>query len=296
MRRRSFLAVIAGLVLTLESSASASLPAGYIGSFIWTSEDPRLGGMSALEVAADGQRFTALSDRGGWTKGQLLRDGAGQIVGVQASAVQLLKGQANDPLAKTRSDSEGLAIARDGTAYVSFEGVSRVLRYAALGGSAENLPVPAAFRKMQLNSALEALAIGPDGALYTLPERSGREDRPFPVFRFKGGKWDQPFAIPRRGSFLPVAADFGPDGRLYILERQFRGVMGFAARVRRFDLRGSGVAGEVTLMESRPGQHDNLEGLSVWRDARGAIRLTMVSDDNFRFFQRTEIVEYRVTN
>ena len=30
----------------------------------------------------------------------------------------------------------------------------------------------------------------------------------------------------------------------------------------------------------------------VWRDDLGRIRLTMVSDDNFRFFQRTEFVEY----
>lgn len=46
-------------------------------------------------------------------------------------------------------------------------------------------------------------------------------------------------------------------------------------------------------MQSELGRHDNLEGLSVWRDAQG-LRLTMVSDDNFMFFQRTEFVEYRV--
>jgi len=38
--------------------------------------------------------------------------------------------------------------------------------------------------------------------------------------------------------------------------------------------------------------HDNLEGVSVWRDADGALRATLVSDDNFRFLQQTEIVEY----
>lgn len=45
-------------------------------------------------------------------------------------------------------------------------------------------------------------------------------------------------------------------------------------------------------MQSEVGRHDNLEGLSVWQDAQG-VRLTMVSDDNFMFFQRTEFVEYR---
>jgi hypothetical protein len=41
------------------------------------------------------------------------------------------------------------------------------------------------------------------------------------------------------------------------------------------------------------GTHDNLEGLDVWADAEG-LRATMISDDNFRFFQRTEIVDYRL--
>ena len=32
----------------------------------------------------------------------------------------------------------------------------------------------------------------------------------------------------------------------------------------------------------------------MWRDEAGAIRLTMISDDNFNFFQRTQLVEYTV--
>ncbi len=38
---------------------------------------------------------------------------------------------------------------------------------------------------------------------------------------------------------------------------------------------------DETLFDSTTGTYDNLEGLSVWRDAGGAIRLTMISDDNF---------------
>jgi hypothetical protein len=48
------------------------------------------------------------------------------------------------------------------------------------------------------------------------------------------------------------------------------------------------------LLRSAAGTHDNLEGLAVWRDVGGHIRLTMISDDNFRFFQKTEFVEYVV--
>lgn len=299
MPRRSRFALTGALalVLALHTSAGADdAGAGFISAFNWRSSDAALGGMSAIEVAADGRGFVALSDRGRWTSGQLVRDGNGVITGVDASPLRLLSGQANAPLRKSRADSEGLAIGPDGTAHVSFEGVARVLRYARIEGSAENLPRPEAFRRMQSNSSLEALAIDGKGWLYTVPERSGREDRPFPVWRYRNGTWDQPFAIPRQGGFLPVGADFGPDGRFYLLEREFRGLLGFASRVRRFTIDGNRIDGGETLLQTRPGRHDNLEGLAVWQDSGGAIRLTMISDDNFRFFQRTEIVEYRIRN
>ena len=50
-----------------------------------------------------------------------------------------------------------------------------------------------------------------------------------------------------------------------------------------------------TLLTTQSWRHDNLEGLSVWRDAQNRIRLTMISDDNFRMIQRTQFVEYVVT-
>ncbi|MGB8812220.1 MAG: esterase-like activity of phytase family protein [Paracoccaceae bacterium] len=296
MRKRSFLAVIAGLVLvlSLDSSAGPLQPAGYLGSFTWRSDDARLGGMSGIEIAADGNRFAAISDRGAWTMGRLTRNADGLIIGINAAPLQLLMGEARHPIAVSRADSEGFAIAPDGSFYVSFEGVARVLHFASLDASAENLPRPPAFKKMQLNSSLEALAVDAKGALYTLPERSGVEEKPFPVYRFRNGTWDQPFNIAREGLFLAVAADFGPDGKLYLLERQFHGLMGFASRVRRFDVTNTSISTGETVLQTRAGQHDNLEGLSVWRDKSGAVRLTMISDDNFRFFQRTEIVEYRI--
>jgi len=49
-----------------------------------------------------------------------------------------------------------------------------------------------------------------------------------------------------------------------------------------------------TVMHTALGTHGNLEGLSVWRHADGSIRLTMVSDDNFLPFSRSQIVEYVV--
>jgi len=162
---------------------------------------------------------------------------------------------------------------------------------AGLHGDPSLLPSHPDFAAMQANAALEAIAIGPDGALYALAERSGRAERPFPVYRFREGIWDVPFTIPRRGAFLVSGADIGPDGRLFLLERDFAGI-GFRSRVRSFDLTGGD---ERVELQSSVGQFDNLEGLAVWQDGQG-IRLTMISDDNQNWFQQTEIVEYRLAD
>lgn len=144
------------------------------------------------------------------------------------------------------------------------------------------------------NRGIETLAADADGRLYAIPEHSGGLTTPFPVLRLDNGAWTQPFALPRRGGHLPVGADFGPDGRLYVLERLFTGY-GFSSRVRRFDVSDNGLTNETMLIDTPALRHDNLEGLAVWQDASGAIRLTMISDDNEFALQRTEIVEYRVT-
>lgn len=295
MHKRPLFALILGFALIggLQGSASPPLPAGYLQSYRWTLDDPDFGGLSGIEVWPDGERFLAISDKGAFVEGRIERAADGSIAGVSSGPMRPLLARGSEGLAKGRTDSEGLAVAADGRVFVSFEGVARVLEYDRISGSAQNLPSHPDFARLQLNSALEALAVDGEGTLYTLPERSGAMDRPFPVYRYRGGVWDQPFDLPRRGGFLAVDADVGPDGRFYLLEREFQGLAGFAARVRSFAL-SDGLSDERVEMQSATGQHDNLEGLSVWRDATGGLRMTMVSDDNFNFFQTTEIVEYRV--
>lgn len=273
----------------LIRAGAASAQAEHLGSYTWVEDFDGFGGLSAIEVSDDGTRFTVVSDRALIVEGAFLRDEEGRIAGVDPGPVLPILDPAGRALPLRRGDSEGLAIGPDGRVFLSFEGDTRVRMQGAGGADPVQLPRHPDFAAMQPNAALESLAIGPDGALYTIPERSGRADRPFPVYRFRDGQWDIPFAIPRRGAFLVAGADIGPDGRLYIVERDFTGI-GFRTRVRRFDLTGGG---EELLLETGTATHDNLEGIAVWQDAAG-LRLTLVSDDNFRLFQRTEFVEYRI--
>lgn len=297
MPHYSFRALSAALALALSVAAgpAAAEQAELVQRYVWSDSNAAFGGFSGLELADDGRSFAVLSDRATVWRGRLRRTAAGEIEAVETSGPVELHDSTGKLLTRFNADSEGLAMARDGSLYISFEGLARVAHYSRDGAAAERLPRPEAFKKFQANSSLEALAIAPDGTLYTLPERSGSLSTPFPVWRYRDGSWTQPFTISREGDFLPVGADIGPDGRLYLLERDFRGITGFRSRVRVFTLSGNRLSGGTVLLETSSGTHDNLEGLSVWRDRSGAIRLTMISDDNFSIFQTTEIVEYRLT-
>lgn len=297
MQKRSRLALIAGLcgILALDSSAAPLPPSNFIAAYTWRSDDPRHGGYSGLEISADGLQFTVISDRAGWTTGTITRDANGRITAMQARPVAPLLDSTTKRLRGERADSEGLAIAPSGEIFVSFEGkgTARVMQFADLSKPGHDLPRPPDFANLHSNGALEALAVDAKGTLYTLPE-SPRRTGPYPVYRYANGTWDQTLSLPRNKGFDAVGADFGPDGRFYLLERGFHGIFGFSSRVRSFALGPAGFGQERLEMQSAAATHDNLEGLAVWRDTKGAIRLTMISDDNFFWVQRTEVVEYRV--
>lgn len=276
----------------LSAAATRDHPARHLQSFTWSSKDKDFGGFSGIELYPDGSRFIAITDRGNYLTGRLHRD-KGRITRISTSALAPLRDtDGQQQTRKFSKDSEGLALRSDGRVFVSYEGFHRVWAYLTMERAAW-LPRPADFKHLQNNSSLEALAVDYRGWLYTLPERSGKLTRPFPIYRYRNGAWDQQLSIPRSGGFLAVGADIGPDGKFYLLEREFTG-FGFRSRVRRFTLGETALSQPETLLQTRVGRHDNLEGLAVTRTSSGEIRLTMISDDNFRSFQRTEIVEYLV--
>lgn len=291
MLRRFVCAVAASLVLALPAAA---IDVSYLGSFTWSETDRNFGGFSGLELSEDGLSFHAISDRGRIVVGQLSRNAEGRVVGVEAGDFLTLKGTPKRGMPRHWEDSEGLAIGRNGRIFISFEGAHRVWSYGAPDAQARALPVHADFEDFQNNSGMEGLAIDDKDRLYALPERSGEKSRPFPVYRYGLNQWEVAFALPRRGEYLPVGLDFDTEGRLYLLERWFRGI-GFSSRVRRFTLAGSEIAEEVVLIETALAEHDNLEGIAVWHDSRGT-RITMISDDNFKPFQLTEFVDYRIVD
>ncbi len=292
MRRRSLRALTLAALIGLPASASPTSETGFLSAVDWFGAGKLFGGFSAIAVTEGGAGFLAISDHGGWVRGQLKRDAAGNLTGITAGKVMPLFGPDGSPLKRGQTDSEGVALAPDGTMFVSFEGPARIRRYAEPGAAAENLPSPREFAAMGRNTSLESLCLGPDGSLYTLQEETGREDRPFPVYRYRNGHWDRPGILPRRDAFRAVDCSFGPDGRFYLLERAFHGFMGFASRLRRFELTPAGFSAETVIFQTDTGSFDDLEGLSVWRDEAGGLRATLVSDNNFSSIFTTQIAEF----
>ena len=273
----------------------------YVATYVWTakSKDDNFGGFSGIEISPDGNSFHVISDRAHIYWGSIDRDHAGRIRGMNVAGRAHLKDSKGNVLPAGRlGDSEGLAIAPRGRTWITFEGLDRLAAYDDPDGPARRIPRPPVLTELDVNSGMEALAITDTGKLLAIPERSGVDTRPYPVLRYDPAtrSWDVAFQIARQGRWLPTGADMGPDGQLYVLERDFRGLLGFQSRIRRFDITdattGTVLEGEELLVTA-PLQYDNLEGIAVWNDGIG-LRITMISDDNFLFVQRTELVEYRL--
>ncbi len=274
------------LTLTLLGSILATAPAragavvDYVGTYIWSMDQSTFGGFSAIDISPDGTGFHALTDRAHLYWGRVERDAQGLVRGMAVAGRANLK------------DSKGIAVGRDGRIHVSFEGLDRVATYDDPDAPATTHPRPPELPGIGVNVGLEALAIDDDGTLFAVPERSASEAQPFTILSYDGA-WTEYGQIRRDPRWRAVGADFGPDGWFYLLERDFRGIFGFASRVRRMQLAPGVIQDDQILLETRPLQYDNLEGISVWDDGVG-MRITLISDDNFLFVQRTEIVEYRL--
>ena len=274
------------------SAAADNARAQYLGSFTWQMDRPWFGGWSGIEMSADGRQMTAITDRGHLMAARVRREDD-QIAAIQPGPIRRLKASTGKYLRGSTLDSEGLVVSPDSQYFVSFEGVARVARYDTPTATATALPRASDFRRFENNRALEALAMDESGYLFAVPEIADDADE-ITVFVLKKGAWSIPFTLDGGGGFLPVGADFGPDGQFYLLERSWN-IFGFRTRLRRWTLVEGHPQQEELLVKTRTGTHDNLEGVSIWADSQGRTRITMISDDNFMFFQRTELVEYAIT-
>ena len=285
-------------------------PLEYLGGLEVSGRHHSFGGISAIRMARDGERFTALTDTGDWITGRITSSADGAPTGladVTIAPILMAGGRRSKDVGLW--DSESLALDGD-AAFVGIEREHTILAFdlKASGGDilraqGRPLPLPPFVKAWPENRGIEALGVLPHGPyagrLIGIAERSGERDGTTEGF-VMGRDGGEPFRfrLRRHDNFDVTSLDFLPDGDLVVLERFFSPRRGVAMRLRRVRTAEIGpeetVDGEILLTADNSRHVDNMEGLSIHRGARGETLLTLVSDDNFSIAQRTLVLRFRL--
>lgn len=270
---------------------------------VLSSGHPRFGGFSGLARLNGGRDLVAVTDRGYWLTAKVAYRG-GKLSGLEDGEMAAILGGSGRPL--TRSglfDTESLCI-HDGTAYVGIERKHEIARFDwardGVEARARPVPVPPELKRLPRNRGLEALGIMPagplKGALIAIAERSGKEDEPT-LGAILGGPQPGLFKLARHDGYDITDLAFLPSGDMLVLERWYQPLRGVGMRMRRIagrDIRPGALVDGQRLIEADLGfEIDNMEGLSVHLE-EGRTILTLISDDNFSFLQRTLLLEFEL--
>ena len=275
----------------------------YRSGLILTSRFRGFGGLSGLRLDRNGERFIAISDKGGWFTGRIVYRGR-EMVGVDDVEASPMLGPDGKPIT-TRGWFDTESIALDGSlVYVGLERVNQVLRFDFAKGftraAGEVVPLPPAARKLPYNRGIEALVMVPKGfaqagTLIAISER-GLDAGGNIIGFLIGGKTQGQFGIRRTENFDISDAVLLPSGDLLLLERKFSLLGGIGIRIRRVALAsitpGAVIDGPVIFNADLGNEIDNMEGIDAHVTEEGDTVLTLVSDDNFSMIQRNLLLQF----
>lgn len=281
-------------------------PLEFIGGLELRGAHPNFGGLSALRLMPDGQRFLAITDTGDWVEGTIV-----QSNGKPAAIRNVTIGPTLGPDGQRAKDiglwdSESIAL-DGGMAYVGIERDHSVLAFPigrdGVRARGKPVPLPAFVADWPDNKGIEALGILPPGTpfagwLIGISERSSRGDAPTEGFVMKTDGGDPfRFRLTRSDGFDITDLDFLPNGDMIVLERAFSPIRGVGMRMRRVKTAtiqpDALIDGEVLITADMAYHVDNMEGLSITRNAAGETIFTLISDDNFSIAQRTLLLQFR---
>ncbi|WP_442895497.1 esterase-like activity of phytase family protein [Bradyrhizobium sp. AZCC 1719] len=269
---------------------------------ILTSRFRGFGGLSGLRLDPKGERFIAVSDKGGWFTGRIVYKGR-EMTGLDDVEASPVLGPDGKPIT-SRGWYDTEAIALDGSlVYVGLERVNQILRFDFSKGftraHGELIQLPLGVRKLPNNKGIEALVVVPKGlplagTLIAISERG--LDAQGNITAFLIGRTLGLFSIRRSDNFDISDAVLLPSGGLLLLERKFSWLGGVGIRIRRIALAsiapGAVIDGPVIFEADLGSEIDNLEGIDAHVTPEGETVLTLVSDDNFSMIQRNLLLQF----
>ena len=273
------------------------------GGLVLKSSAKDFGGLSALRIAPDGERFLSLSDKAMWLRGRIAYRDERPAAIVDAEMAPILGPDGRPLYRRGWYDTEALAVAEDAI-YVGIERVHEIVRFdqrglTTLPGRGRPIVVPPGLKALPANKGLECLeapakGLPHAGSLIAISERG--LDAAGNIIGFVIGPSGLTFSVKRSDEFDISDCAITPRGDLLVLERRFSWARGVAIRIRRLSLAalvaGALVDGPQLFFADLGYQVDNMEGLAVHRAANGALVLTMISDDNFSVLQRTLLLQF----
>lgn len=266
----------------------------YAGGIAITSADTsRLHGLSDLKIDAAGMIYTVSDDSADTFQAKLVLDASGRLVGLTDGRMGSTTGEDGKPIqSKVEGDAEGLALMPGGVRLVSLERNHRILSFASAGATPTRAPMPDF--QFPENDGMEGLAAypaaGPDAYLV------GGEGGNIWVCHLKGTcdalpqhlTWPPTYGLSALGT-VPLP---GMDA-IVVLQRAYDPVNGNRVNVviiqNPRDAAGK-VIGSFTL--AAPLNRDNLEGVFAVARPDGAVRIYLLSDDNFNPGQRTLLMAF----
>jgi len=273
------------------------------GGLELSSRHPAFGGISALHVEPDGNRFIAATDRGSWVRGRIVyRDGKPAAV-ADAEVAPILGVDGRPLAARGWFDVESLA-ERDGILYIGIERAEQIVRFDyrrdGLRARGQPIDVPADFKTFTFNKSLECLA-APQGALagrlIVVTEHSLDSAGNLRSFVL-GADQVTRFGVRRSDDFDVSDCTVLSQDELLLLERRASPARGIAIRIRRIPIadikEGAVVDGRSMFDADLAFQIDNMEGIGVHRNSAGETIVTLVSDDNFSIIQRNLLLQFSV--
>ena len=276
----------------------------YRGGLELQSDYRGFGGLSSLRTDATGQRLTAISDQGQWLTAKIDLE-AGRLSRLSEARMAAVLGPGGRPLARTGDwDTESLWI-EGGTAWIGVERTHRIFRFDTFGREgvlARGTPtlVPMGSERFPGNRGIEALGLLPRpsplaGTLIAISERALNAAGDIRGYLIGSGPAREVF-VKRTNDFDVTDLAFLPGGDMLLLERWFSAWRGVAFRIRRIDLAtiraGATLDGPIILSADMTSQIDNMEGIAVHRNGEGETIVTLVSDNNFSFLQRTLMLQF----